>query len=136
MPAAEGAKLFSNSIFSTEEIAATQYALIGGRTLFIYSLMDDKRTCNIAAAWKATPEDYPDGAWRKPAQREYLEESLKGWEPHFASVVVDSLMESNVDLFAQWITPPTPTYSKGKVLIMGDAAHSTTPWFVSNPACA
>lgn len=130
MPADEGARLFGNSIFNTEDPVATQFSLIGGPTFFIYSLMDDKRTCNIAAAWKATPQDYPDGAWRKPMDREYLEKALKDWEPKFANTVVDSFMSSKIDLFAQWITPPTPTYSKGKVLIMGDAAHSTTPWYV------
>lgn len=36
--------------------------------------------------------------------------------------------EDGVQAYSQWEHKKTPTFSRGRVCIVGDAAHATTPW--------
>lgn len=95
--------------------------------------MDDGQTCNFAAAFPAHPDTYAHGAYKTPLARAQLEQQLAQWDPRFARAMVDSLLASGAENYALMEHPPTPTYARGRVLIVGDAAHSTTPWCVSPP---
>ena len=70
-----------------------------------------------------------------PSDREHLRADYKGFGPIATQLV--ELME-NTDIWALFDTydHPLPTYYRGKVCVMGDAAHASTPHQGSGAAMA
>lgn len=53
-----------------------------------------------------------------------MKDDFRGWSDHVQNII------SNVEkpnIWALFMHPPAPTYYKGRVCILGDAAHASTP---------
>ncbi|KAK4502566.1 hypothetical protein PRZ48_005992 [Zasmidium cellare] len=64
--------------------------------------------------------------WIVPSDKNELKRILKGWNKTAEGLV--ELMDTNVDKWAMHDLPHLPYYHKGRVVLMGDAAHATTPF--------
>ncbi|MGZ3421209.1 MAG: FAD-dependent monooxygenase, partial [Polyangiales bacterium] len=75
--------------------------------------------------WVTSPE--PEGTRIEPAERRgYLLERLAGW-PFGAPSLIERTPASRIlqnDIFDR---PPLATWHRGRVVLLGDAAHPTTP---------
>lgn len=82
------------------------------------------QTMNVVAF--STKEDgkWEDEEWVKPMDREGMEKDFEGWVESTRRIL--SLMEKP-DVWALFDHAPAPAYTKGRVCILGDAAHASTP---------
>ncbi|KAI1480915.1 salicylate hydroxylase [Daldinia eschscholtzii] len=67
---------------------------------------------------------------KRPLTREMLRDSLSSWLGGPIADGMISLVCDQPDLsrYSQWDYKSTPTYTRGRVCLVGDAAHATTPW--------
>ncbi|KAF2109597.1 hypothetical protein BDV96DRAFT_651582 [Lophiotrema nucula] len=110
----------------------TQYGWVGDGGFFMLDVLDGGETvqCVLANMMEGTDEWAAD-EWRKELDRSLLEKALATWtETPLRKGIVEAMLQKS-DLKA-YAGPnhevDAPTYSKGRVCIMGDAAHSMTPW--------
>jgi salicylate hydroxylase len=66
--------------------------------------------------------------WIVPADVSAVKEHFNDWDPYVRKQV-ELLPEDGKTLaWSVWDMPPAPYYSRGRVAIMGDAAHASTPY--------
>ena len=82
------------------------------------------KTMNVVAF--STKEDgkWEDPEWVKPMNKEAMFKDFAGWTE--AVVKILSMMQKP-DTWALFDLPPAPTYFKGRICMLGDAAHASTP---------
>jgi salicylate hydroxylase len=87
------------------------------------------------AVFAHDPSEFPDpDKMTAPAERSEIERLFKGWSPHLAEIAnmyPEKLVKWGI--FDMDQSPP-PTYARGRVCIVGDAAHASTP-FLGVGAC-
>jgi salicylate hydroxylase len=69
-------------------------------------------------------ETWDDEKWVVSTSKEQMTADFEGWGPHVSKIV--ARMEKP-DIWALFQHPPCDTYTKGRVCLLGDAAHATTP---------
>ncbi|KAK3989418.1 hypothetical protein QBC44DRAFT_350634 [Cladorrhinum sp. PSN332] len=104
-----------------------QYGWIGDQAFVMHDIAESRTMvqCVISAVEKESPKDR-----KRKLTREYLGEILKDW---IAGPIGDGAIQLILDQedphsYSQYEHKSTPTYSRGRVCIVGDAAHATTPW--------
>jgi salicylate hydroxylase len=77
-------------------------------------------------AFRSKPDgEWYDEEWVKPMKREDMERDFKGWGANVQAIL--GMMEK-CDMWALFDHPPAKTYHKdGKICLLGDAAHASTP---------
>lgn len=69
-------------------------------------------------------ETWDDEKWVVTTSKEDMQADFADWGPHVQKIV--EAMEKP-DIWALFMHPPGETYTKGRVCLLGDAAHATTP---------
>lgn len=72
----------------------------------------------------SSSEKWDSDEWVVPMRKEDMFRDFEGWGDSVMGIL--SLMEKS-DIWALFNHPPASTYYKGKVCILGDAAHASTP---------
>ncbi|EUC39389.1 hypothetical protein COCCADRAFT_80694 [Bipolaris zeicola 26-R-13] len=62
--------------------------------------------------------------WVVTTSKQDMEADFADWGPHVQKII--GAMQ-NPDIWALFMHPPCKTYTKGRVCLLGDAAHATTP---------
>ncbi|TVY45272.1 6-methylsalicylic acid decarboxylase [Lachnellula subtilissima] len=91
------------------------------------------KTMNVVA-FQNKDGDWKDERWVLPMKREDMINDFAGWgesvqrilSERSSTVNFQRLME-NPDVWALFDHPPAPNYYKGRLAILGDAAHASTP---------
>ncbi|KAI1417355.1 FAD/NAD(P)-binding domain-containing protein [Hypoxylon sp. FL1857] len=75
-------------------------------------------------------EKDPPANRKRPLTRELLAEAFHTWpDGSIAKGIIDLLLDQpDPQGYSQYEHKSTPTYANGRMCIMGDAAHATTPW--------
>ena len=60
-----------------------------------------------------------------PATKEQMQKDFEGWGPEVKSIID---MTGKSDIWALFDHPPVPSYVKGRLCLLGDAAHASTPF--------
>lgn len=84
-------------------------------------------TMNVVA-FTTTKEGWPDmHKSTRPSHRTEAMEDFKGWGKNVTHIL--SLLDDDVDIWAifDMLDHPAPFYNKGRVVLIGDAAHATSP---------
>lgn len=82
----------------------------------------DGTTLNIFAGHRS--ENWVEESWSKPSSREELIEAYQGWNDALLGIF------ENVDQVFKWgifDRDPIPEWAKGRITLLGDAAHPTMP---------
>jgi salicylate hydroxylase len=66
--------------------------------------------------------------WIVPADVSAVKKHFKDWDPYVRSQVELLPGDGKTLAWSVWDMPPAPYYSRGRVAIMGDAAHASTPY--------
>ncbi|KAF4624981.1 hypothetical protein G7Y89_g13187 [Cudoniella acicularis] len=108
---------------------ARQYAWSGDGGFFMHDVLDNGETVQCVASVMTSSWDPSE--WKRDLDREMLEEAFKSWSNGpIASGMINLLLENKeLKAFPQWhFKENTPTYTKNRICIIGDAAHAMTPW--------
>ncbi|KAI0113422.1 salicylate hydroxylase [Daldinia grandis] len=102
-----------------------QYVWIGSGSCILHDVLEDRTLvqCMICSAEAESPKDR-----RYNITREYLMELLRDWTGNpVAQGMIDLILDCKEPYgYSQWEHRETPTYSNGRVCIIGDAAHATS----------
>ena len=68
-----------------------------------------------------------EGPWVKPVSFSAIEEEYRNFTGS-AKAVIELLDNTQTAKWSLWEHAPAPTYARGAIAIIGDAAHAMTPW--------
>ncbi|KAI2778260.1 salicylate hydroxylase [Daldinia loculata] len=102
-----------------------QYVWIGDGSCILHDVLEDRTLvqCMICSGEAESPKDR-----RYHITREYLMETFSNWNDNpVAKGMIDLVLDCEKPYgYSQWEHRETPTYSNGRVCIIGDAAHATS----------
>ncbi|KAF2194151.1 FAD/NAD(P)-binding domain-containing protein [Zopfia rhizophila CBS 207.26] len=107
-----------------------QYGWVGDGGFFMHDVLDGGETVQCVVCG-VMDEEWGEDEWKRELDRRALEKAVVKWtDTPIKRGMIEAMLE-NADLkaFAEWHHKENaPTYAKGHVCIMGDAAHCMTPW--------
>jgi len=107
-----------------------QYAWIGDGGYLMHDVLDNGETVQCVSSMM-TDEIWNPGEWKRDLDRKGLKDAFSKWTNSPIVKGMVQLLGENPDLraYSQWEhSVDAPTYTRGRVCIMGDAAHAMTPW--------
>jgi salicylate hydroxylase len=107
-----------------DELARNSQMFLGHGGHILTFPIEKGKTMNVVAFGTKQDGKWEDPEWVKPMNKEAMFEDFKGWTD--AAQQVLSMMQKP-DIWALFDHPPAPTYTKGRICIIGDAAHASTP---------
>lgn len=108
-----------------ERYAQNSFIFVGrGGCVMIYPI-DFGETMNIVAINSSYTQW--DGPWVQHAEYTKIAEEFSEWGPD-AQKIIKLLDRPNTMAWSMWDHPPAPTYFSGRIAMMGDAAHASTPF--------
>lgn len=78
---------------------------------------------NAVVAFR-TRDDWTSEDWVVPAKKEDMLADFDGWSEQARNII---RLVQKPDIWALFDHPPSHTYHKGRVCLLGDAAHASTP---------
>ncbi|KAL8948092.1 MAG: hypothetical protein Q9222_005695 [Ikaeria aurantiellina] len=106
-----------------EEHAQNATMLAGPERALMTYPIEFGRSLNIVAFEYL--DHWPHEKWIVPAKYDQIVENYRGWGKP-AQGVVKLLNNPDLAIWSMWDSPSVSTYSRGRLAMMGDAAHSMT----------
>ncbi|KAI0100099.1 salicylate hydroxylase [Nemania sp. FL0031] len=104
-----------------------QYGWVSDGAFIMHDVLENGTIvqCVICAVEKDQPQDRG-----RPLTKELLDAALaNSLESAHTKAMIDLLLDQpEPKCYSEWEHKKTPTYASGRVCIIGDAAHATTPW--------
>ena len=107
-----------------DDLARNSQMYIGYHGHILTFPIEKGKTMNVVAFKSKKDGEWKEDRWVLPMKRTDMEEDFKDWGSSVKSIL--SLMEKP-DVWALFDHPPAHTYNKGRICLLGDAAHATTP---------
>lgn len=107
-----------------DELARNSQMYFGHGGHILTFPIEKGKIMNVVAFSTKRDGKWDDPEWVKPMNREAMFKDFEGWTK--ATQQILSLMQKP-DIWALFDVPPAPTYFKGRVCMLGDAAHASTP---------
>ena len=107
-----------------DELARNSQMYIGYHGHVLTFPIEQGKTMNVVAFRSSESGKWDDERWVLPMERARMEKDFEQWGPDVKSIL--SLMEKP-DVWALFEHPPAESYFKGRVCLLGDAAHGSTP---------
>jgi salicylate hydroxylase len=105
-----------------EEVAQNSQMFLGYHGHLLTFPIQKGKTMNVVAF--NSRKTWEDEKWVVSTSKEEMEADFEGWGEHVHKIV--GAMQKP-DIWALFMHPPCETYTKGRVCLLGDAAHATTP---------
>ena len=86
--------------------------------------IENGKTMNVVAFKRKQDGKWEDENWVLPMEKEEMRKDFEGWGQNVKDIV--NLMEKP-DVWALFDQPSAETYFKGRICLLGDAAHASTP---------
>ncbi|KAH8894536.1 FAD/NAD(P)-binding domain-containing protein [Thozetella sp. PMI_491] len=104
-----------------------QYSWVGDKAFIMHDVLEDRTMVQCVISTVET--DFPKDR-KRALTRELLTDVLQNWldGPIGKGAIELTLDQPDPQGYSQWEHKATPTYANGRVCIVGDAAHATTPW--------
>ncbi|TVY43694.1 6-methylsalicylic acid decarboxylase [Lachnellula occidentalis] len=107
-----------------------RYIWSGDGGMFMHDVLDNGKTVQCVAS-KVTNEDWNPKEWKRDLDRDALENAFASWtnSPIVKNMIELLLQNPELQAFAQWDHHiDAPIYYRGRVCMIGDAAHAMTPY--------
>ncbi|KAH9902344.1 salicylate hydroxylase [Xylariomycetidae sp. FL2044] len=106
---------------------AREHGWIGNGTFLMHNILSEGQLVQLAIATEEAEFD-PD-QWFRVVTADEIKALFQGWPPHLVKGVDDLVCSKQEHkAFYLWEHPPARTYASGRMCVVGDAAHATTPW--------
>ncbi|GAB7352213.1 hypothetical protein MBLNU459_g2686t1 [Dothideomycetes sp. NU459] len=107
-----------------DELARNSQMYLGKDGHILTFPIEKGRTMNVVAFRTKEDGKWDDEQWVKPMQKADMYREFKGWVE--STHAIFGLMQKP-DVWALFDTASAETYTKGRICILGDAAHASTP---------
>ena len=107
-----------------EEFARNCQMYMGEHGHVLTFPIEKGKTMNVVAFRTKENGKWEDERWVLPMEKEDMFTDFSGWGESVQKIL--SLMEKP-DVWALFDHPPAPTYYSGNLVLLGDAAHASTP---------
>jgi salicylate hydroxylase len=107
-----------------DELARNSQMYMGHRGHVLTFPIEKGDTMNVVAFQTERDGKWENEKWVLPVKKEDMLNDFDGWSDNVKHIL--SLMEKP-DVWALFDHPPAPTYYKGRLALLGDAAHASTP---------
>lgn len=107
-----------------KELAATGNHFLCPNGYTIAYPVDHGAALNMFATCVQTGSTWVDKEWKIPSNQEELLRDLRGWHPGVLELLLN---HGNGEKWAMFHSPHSHPYYSGRVCLLGDAAHATTP---------
>ncbi|KAL9063806.1 MAG: hypothetical protein Q9161_009267 [Pseudevernia consocians] len=110
-----------------EEFAGNTFFMCGRGKASISYPIDGGSLLNVVI-FDFEQETWEHEKWVVPADPEVLRSMFSEWGDRSRALVELVLDAHEPSIWSMWDHNPAPTYTKGRIAMMGDAAHATTPY--------
>ncbi|KAH8602261.1 hypothetical protein B0O99DRAFT_657989 [Bisporella sp. PMI_857] len=107
-----------------DDLARNSHMYLGKHGHVLTFPVDHGKTMNVVAFRTKADGVWDDSAWVKPVKKEEMEADFDNWGPRVKSILS---MIKKPDVWALFDHPLAESFTKGRVCLLGDAAHATTP---------
>lgn len=107
-----------------DELARNSQMYFGYHGHILTFPIEQGKTMNVVAFRTSKSGKWEDERWVLPMKREDMEADFADWGQDVKSIL--SLLEKP-DVWALFDHPPAATYYQGRVCLLGDSAHASTP---------
>lgn len=104
------------------EVAQNSQLFLGYHGHLLTFPIEHGKTMNVVAF--SSRETWDNDKWVVTTTKEDMDRDFAEWGPHVQKIV--GAMQKP-DIWALFMHPPCSTFTKGRVCLLGDAAHATTP---------
>jgi salicylate hydroxylase len=105
-----------------DEVARNSQMYLGYHGHLLTFPIQKGKTMNVVAF--NSRETWEDEKWVVTTSKEEMDADFAEWGEHVQKIV--GAMQKP-DIWALFMHPPCETYTRGRVCLLGDAAHATTP---------
>ncbi|QSZ29222.1 hypothetical protein DSL72_003734 [Monilinia vaccinii-corymbosi] len=107
-----------------ESLAINSQMYLGHQGHVLTFPIEKGATMNVVAFRTQKGGQWDNETWVVPTKKSDMFEDFEGWGKDVKNIL--SLMEKP-EVWALFDSLPAPTYYKGRIVLLGDAAHATTP---------
>ncbi|KIM99997.1 hypothetical protein OIDMADRAFT_125866 [Oidiodendron maius Zn] len=107
-----------------DELARNPQMYMGHHGHVLTFPIEKGKTMNVVAFRTKLDGKWPEKDWILPSKKEDMTKDFMGWDDRVMNIIY--LMEK-CDVWALFEHLPSPTYYKGRLCLLGDAAHASTP---------
>lgn len=109
-----------------DELARNSQMYLGLHGHVLTFPIEKGKTMNVVAFHGKPGEKWDNEQWVLPMKMEDMMRDFKGWGDDVRKIL--SLMEHS-DVWAIFHDPPAKTYYRGRICLLGDAAHASSPHY-------
>ncbi|KAG4443687.1 hypothetical protein IFR05_000776 [Cadophora sp. M221] len=107
-----------------DDLARNSQMYLGRHGHVLTFPIEGGKTMNVVTFQSKLDGKWEDERWVLPMKKEDMFSDFEGWGTSVQKILA---MMEKPDVWALFDHPPAPTYYKGRLAILGDAAHASTP---------
>lgn len=108
--------------------AHRQWGWVGAGAMLLFDVHDGGEAAQVVICGEETDTE-PWAERKRPLTRGFLEAHLGGWLPVLRDATIALMLDqASPTRWREWHSPRTSTYHRDRAVLVGDAAHATTPW--------
>ncbi|KAI0860335.1 hypothetical protein F4860DRAFT_479540 [Xylaria cubensis] len=108
---------------------AREYSWVGKKAFLMHNILSGGQLVQFVIASTDNEATVGSDQWHRTISANEIKELYQDWPPHLKKAISELLCgQPEHKALYLWDHPKASSYISGPICIIGDAAHSTTPW--------
>ncbi|KAI0182210.1 salicylate hydroxylase [Xylaria flabelliformis] len=108
---------------------AREYGWVGKKAFLMHNILSGGQLVQFVIASTDNEATVGSDQWHRTISANEIKELYQDWPPHLKKAISELLCgQPEHEALYLWDHPKASSYISGPICIIGDAAHSTTPW--------